>query len=369
MSLLTHVANTPPKWVDQPTLSGTPYDHLMASSTESLVLATVELGPQWPTLDPFLFCAHHDDDYPEGDGALGPAASLGGRAIGQDFSGRDGWSMYHGSTVPGFPQHPHRGFETITYCRHGFIDHSDSMGATARFGRGDVQWMTAGGGVVHSEMFPLINTDTRNLTELFQIWLNLPAEDKMVDAYFTMFWDEDVPKVELPGGGVVTVLAGQLDQATPPSPPPNSWAARHEAHIGLWHIVLPAKTSWTIPATAKTSGRMLYLFEGSGLVVDGTSYGVDTGMQLVPDAEITVTSGDEPTECMLMQGTPIGEPVVQYGPFVMNTRSEIQQAMTDYQRTQFGGWPWESDDPTHAAHDDRFAIHADGTKDEPPTVW
>ncbi len=341
----------------------------MTSNSDSLVLATVALGPQWPTLDPFLFCAHHDDDYPEGDGSLGPAASLGGRAIGQDFSGHEGWSMYHGSTVPGFPQHPHRGFETITYCRHGFIDHSDSMGATARFGRGDVQWMTAGGGVVHSEMFPLVNTTTRNLTELFQIWLNLPAEDKMVDAYFTMFWDEDVPKVELPDGGVITVLAGQLNQATPPSPPPNSWAARHEAHIGLWHIVLPANASWTIPATAATSGRMLYLFEGNGLTVAGNSYAVNTGMQLVPDAEITITSGDEPTECMLMQGTPIGEPVAKWGPFVMNTEAEIRQAMSDYQRTQFGGWPWESDDPTHAPHDDRFAIHADGTKDEPPSVW
>lgn len=337
----------------------------MASSSGP-VLATVELGPLWPTLDPFLFCAHHDDEYPAGDGALGPAASLGGRAIGQDFSGKDGWSMYHGSTVPGFPQHPHRGFETITYCRHGYIDHSDSLGATARFGRGDVQWMTAGGGVVHAEMFPLVNTDEPNLTELFQIWLNLPATDKMVDAYFTMIWDENVPKVELPGGGVVTVLAGTLDGVTPQSPPPNSWAARPEAHIGLWHIVLPPGESWTIPATVETSGRMLYLFEGNGLSVGDTTYPKDTGMQLVPDAEITITSGDEETEVLLMQGTPIGEPVARYGPFVMNTRDEIQQAFEDYQATQFGGWPWESDDPTHAPHDQRFAIHADGTKDEPP---
>lgn len=338
----------------------------MDVSTQPLVLATVPLSMQWPTLDPFLFCAHHDDDYPEGNGALAPAASLGGRAIGQDFSATDGWSMYHGSTIPGFPQHPHRGFETITYCRHGYIDHADSMGATARFGRGDVQWMTAGGGVVHSEMFPLIETEKRNPTELFQIWLNLPAADKMVEAYFTMFWNEDIPKIELPGGGEVTVLAGALSDANPPSPPPNSWASRTEAHIGIWHIVLPANASWTIPATADTSGRMLYLFEGDGLSVDGTTYDKNTGMQLVPDVDITITSGAEPTECMLLQGTPIGEPVAKYGPFVMNTAEEIQQAFDDYNRTQFGGWPWESDDPAHAAHDGRFAIHADGTKDTPP---
>ena len=338
----------------------------------SPIIATVPLGPQWPTLDPFLFCAHHDDDYPEGDGNLAPKASLGGRAMGSDFSGKDGWSMYHGSTVPGFPQHPHRGFETITYCRHGYIDHSDSMGATARFGRGDVQWMTAGSGVVHAEMFPLVNTDERNLTELFQIWLNLPAADKMVDAYFTMFWDEDIPTIELPNGGAITVIIGTLGDAAPPSPPPNSWAARPEANISMLHVTLPALGQWELPATAPSSSRMLYVFEGNGLQVgDDASavFDVDTGIQLMPDVDVQLKSSSEATECLILQGTPIGEPVAQYGPFVMNTRAEIQQAFEDYQRTEFGGWPWDSIDPTHAAHDDRFAIHADGTKDTPPQTW
>lgn len=335
----------------------------------SPVLATVPLTMRWPTLDPFLFCVHHDDKYPTGDGSLAPTASLAGRQIGNDFSETDGWSMYHGSSIPGFPRHPHRGFETITYCRKGLVDHSDSLGATARFGRGDVQWMTAGGGIMHSEMFPLVNTDEPNPNELFQIWLNLPAEDKMVDAYFTMFWGPNVPKIDLDNGGQITVVAGTLDEATPPAPPPNSWASRPEAHIGLWHIALPAGASWTIPATASTSGRMLYLFDGSELEVDATKYPTNTGMQLVPDEAITITSGPDATECLLMQGTPIGEPVVQYGPFVMNTKAEIQQAFDDYQRTEFGGWPWDSDAPAHAPHDGRFAIHADGTKDEPPTTW
>ncbi|HAP75488.1 MAG TPA: pirin, partial [Acidimicrobiaceae bacterium] len=110
----------------------------------SLIAQRVPLGFQWPTADPFLFCVHHLDLYPEGDGRFAPAASLAGRNIGNDFEPKDGWRMYHGSTVPGFPEHPHRGFETVTFARKGFIDHSDSMGAAARFGRGDVQWMTAG---------------------------------------------------------------------------------------------------------------------------------------------------------------------------------------------------------------------------------
>src|SRR5262249_23765916 len=98
------------------------------------ILAVARLGNLWPTLDPFLFLAHHDDHYPAGNDQLGPAASLDGRDIGQDFAGKDGWRMYHGETVPGFPQHPHRGFETVTIVRRGLIDHSDSLGATARFG-------------------------------------------------------------------------------------------------------------------------------------------------------------------------------------------------------------------------------------------
>ena len=158
------------------------------------VLQTVPLGFQWATADPFLFCVHHLDRYPAANEHMGPAASLEARDLGMDFAGADGWRMYHGSTVPGFPQHPHRGFETVTFVRQGYIDHSDSLGATARFGRGDVQWLTAGRGIVHCEMFPLLDQHGPNPCELFQIWLNLPAADKMVEPYFTMLWNEDLPR-------------------------------------------------------------------------------------------------------------------------------------------------------------------------------
>ena len=107
------------------------------------MIATVPLGMHWPTLDPFLFCAYHKDAYPRGNNNMGvPRDQLAGRDIGMDFSQKDGWSMYHGDEVPGFPRHPHRGFETVTLARQGFIDHSDSLGATARFGEGDVQWLS-----------------------------------------------------------------------------------------------------------------------------------------------------------------------------------------------------------------------------------
>ena len=103
-----------------------------------------QLGAQWETQDPFLFCAYHKDLYPKGNDNLGPDASLAGRNLGMDFHLKDGWRMYHGKTVPGFPAHPHRGFETVTIVEEGMADHSDSLGAAGRFGNGDVQWMTAG---------------------------------------------------------------------------------------------------------------------------------------------------------------------------------------------------------------------------------
>src|SRR6478752_4678465 len=160
----------------------------------SPVLSVKPLGFPWETQDPFLFCAYHDDAYPKGNGKMGPAVPLAGRDIGQDFSRKDGWSMYHGDTVPGFPGHPHRGFETVTFVRRGLIDHSDSLGATARFGRGDTQWLTAGRGIVHSEMFPLVDPDAPNPLELFQIWLNLPAADKMAEPHFVMLWGNTIPR-------------------------------------------------------------------------------------------------------------------------------------------------------------------------------
>lgn len=331
----------------------------------NLVRQTVPLGAQWPTLDPFLFCAHHDDAYPPANAQMGPATSLAGRNIGMDFDGIDGWNMYHGSVVPGFPQHPHRGFETVTIVRTGLIDHSDSMGAVARFGRGDVQWLTAGRGVVHSEMFPLLDEHGPNPLELFQIWLNLPSVDKMTDPYFTMIWDADIPRVTtVDDSGRTTeiaVVAGALGDATVPTPPPNSWAARAEADVAIWLIRMDAHASWELPAAkGADTVRTLYCCEGDTLSIGDTVVVNDTAALLDPHQSAPLTAGDRAVECLLLQGRPIGEPVERYGPFVMNTREELEQAFSDYRATQFGGWPWPTDDPVHARDAERFARHDDG---------
>jgi len=329
----------------------------MAGMADSPILAVVPLGFQWPTLDPFLFCAHHDDAYPAGNAKLGPAAPLDGRELGMDFAGKDGWRMYHGEIVPGFPQHPHRGFETVTLVRSGLIDHSDSLGATARFGRGDVQWLTAGAGISHCEMFPLVDASGPNPVELFQIWLNLPAKDKLVAPHFTMLWEPNIPRIEAPGV-LVRVVAGKLGEASPPSPPPSSWASRAESDLAIWTIKLDPGARWTLPPALPGSNRTLYLFKGKAKIAD-REISASTGVQVKPDAEIPISAVDE-TEILVLQGKPIGEPVAQHGPFVMNTRQEIQQAFADYQRTRFGGWPWTSDDPVHPRDEGRFAKHADG---------
>lgn len=320
----------------------------------------------WQTADPFLFCAHHKDDYPEANEALGPAASLAERKLGMDFEGIDGWRMYHGEVVPGFPQHPHRGFETLTLARSGFIDHSDSLGATARFGPGDAQWMTAGAGIVHAEMFPLLSTKHRNPVELFQIWLNLPSASKMVEPYFTMLWSHQIPVCRFDDeAGLTTevsVIAGSLNGEKPPAPPPDSWASRPEADVAVLLVKMQAGASWTLPAAAGGSsiGRTLYFFAGSSVRVGEHNATSNRGMLLRADVPATLVAGDTPVECLLLQGRPIGEPVAHHGPFVMNTPEELQQAFVDYQRTNYGGWPWPSEAPVHGRHEKRFARHADG---------
>ena len=326
------------------------------------LLSTFELGFPWTTFDPFLFCVHHDDAYPRGNEAMGPEAPLRGRNIGMDFEGIDGWRMYHGDVVPGFPRHPHRGFETVTICRSGYIDHSDSLGATARFGRGDVQWMTAGSGIVHSEMFPLVRRDEPNPLELFQIWLNLPRADKMVAPHFTMLWNQSIPRITA-NGVEVAVVAGRLDEHRGPPPPPSSWASRKEAEVAIWTLKLDPGARFTLPPGGAGLHRTLYLFRGDAVTVNGARVESPIGMRLRSDAKAQIENAGDVAELLLLQGKPIDEPVVAYGPFVMNTAAEINQAMVDYRRTQFGGWPWPSDGPVHPRDEERFAVHADGHRE------
>ena len=341
------------------------------STTHSVVLKRLAMGTPWDTVDPFLFCVHHDDRYPAGDGRLAPVGSLAGRQIGNDFTARDGWRMYHGSTVPGFPQHPHRGFETITIVRTGFIDHADSLGAAARFGPGDVQWVTAGAGIQHSEMFPLLNTEAPNPTEFFQIWLNLPRDAKFADPHFSMLWAESIPVVHLDDGrhgrrASVTVNVGAFGEQHGPGAPPESWAARPGSEVAIWQVRI-GEGGWVeLPPASAGVHRAVYNIGPARVTL-----GEHESAEGIPGRSGVVVAADVPLrlvgtgDLLVMQGRPIGEPVAQYGPFVMNEESELRQAFVDYRRTQFGGWPWSTPDPTHGKEAVRFARRGDDFEDPP----
>jgi redox-sensitive bicupin YhaK (pirin superfamily) len=334
------------------------------------IVSVAPLAFPWQTLDPFLFCVHHNDAYPSGNAAMGPHVPLTGRDLGQDFSGKDGWSMYHGKTVPGFPAHPHRGFETVTIVRQGHIDHSDSLGAIARFGAGDVQWLTAGKGIVHCEMFPLRHTDQANPAELFQIWLNLPAKNKMAEPHFTMFWNEHIERVthhdDENRATEVVVVAGAMNKAQGLPPPPHSWASQADSDLAIFTIRMEPGARWTLPAAANPqTRRQLYFFKGATLNAAGETMGVRSVIEVRSTDAIEIINGEETSELLMLQGRPIGEPVAQYGPFVMNTQEEIHQAFADYRRTEFGGWPWGPSDPVHPREKGRFAQHASGVLETP----
>lgn len=336
------------------------------------IIEKFPLGLQWATLEPFLFCVHHYDMYPKGNGQFGPDVSyLKNRPLGSDFQSKDGFRMYHGDVVPGFPVHPHRGFETITIVRKGYADHADSLGAAGRYGQGDVQWMTAGSGIQHSEMFPLIHTDQENTLELFQIWLNLPKKSKMVDPHFTMFWSEKIPKLNLQNGAVeISVIAGELHGQKSLAPPPDSWASQPESEMGIYLVKMRANSEWILPASQNPASRMLYFFKGANLTLNSDSISQSMGLNLNSQSTATIKSGETEIEFLILQARAIGEPVVQHGPFVMNTKEEIIQTFADYKKTQFGGWPWDRADMIHGGFEKdntikRFAKYPNGKVETP----
>jgi redox-sensitive bicupin YhaK (pirin superfamily) len=318
--------------------------------------------------DPFLFCAHHKDHYPKGNENFGPDQNqLISRNIGNDFVVKDGFRMYHGRAVPGFPVHPHRGFETVTIALEGLIDHADSLGGAGRYGNGDVQWMTAGKGIQHTEMFPLLMKDKDNPLELFQIWLNLPKAKKFVEPYYKMLWFEDVPIVTSTDSkgneSTVRVIAGTFNGTMAVPPTPDSWAANPENELAIWLVKMEANAEMEIPIASDDISRAIYFYRGSTLEVDGIEIPEYCQAKLLTTSKLKVKANKGKAYFLLVQGKPIAEPVVQYGPFVMNTRGEIQQAYQDYTETRFGGWPWDSNEPVHGGEIRRFSKFAGGEEE------
>ncbi len=164
----------------------------------------------------------------------------------------------------------------------------------------------------------------------------------------------------------VTLVAGALDGKRAPAPPPRSWASRADTDVAIWTIRMRPGAVWTLPgASDLRSLRTLYFFEGSSLKLGEHDVRSHGAIDIQSSADVRLENGDAPSDILVLQGRPIGEPVVQHGPFVMNSREEIQRAFADYQRTRFGGWPWPSDEPVHPRDAGRFAKHADGRVERP----
>jgi hypothetical protein len=225
--------------------------------------------------------------------------------------------------LAGFPAHPHRGFETVTYMLDGHMRHEDSFGNRGDLGPGDVQWMTAAHGIIHSEM----PQQTEGRMRGFQLWINLPAREKMKAAAYRDIPSREIPTVALAGGGDVRVIAGELEQDGVKVPGPIGGLSTEPMYLDLR---LPPDAVATIPTPA-AHNAFLYVYEGEATVgEDARALPFRAAGLLTNGSEIVARAGPRGAKMLLLAGKPIGEPVVQYGPFVMTTAAEIEQAIQDY---------------------------------------
>jgi len=241
--------------------------------------------PALKNLDPFLMLDHFGSDNPD-------------------------------EYIAGFPEHPHRGFITFTYMLDGHMEHRDSMGNRGDLKAGGVQWMKAASGVIHSEM----PQQTDGLMRGFQLWINLPARDKMSDPAYQEFSSAAIPEVALDAGRV-RVLAGEFGGVRGVIEDPAT-------DVLYLDVSLAAATRFSLPLS-ETRNAFVYVFEGAARLAGQELQTHNLAVLGAGDA-VEIVAGEEGARFILVAGRPIGEPVVQYGPFVMNTREEIEQAFADY---------------------------------------
>ncbi|WP_250657599.1 pirin family protein [Alkalimarinus coralli] len=223
--------------------------------------------------------------------------------------------------IGGFPPHPHRGFETITYMRNGSFRHRDHLGNDGVINSGGAQWMTAGSGVIHSEM----PEQEEGSLHGFQVWLNLPAKDKMQKASYRNIQRELIPEVSTENGVVINVLAGNLTIGNNTYQGPIHGQATQPVY---WDLNIPQKETLTVPLDERFNGY-LYLYSGT-ISIENREVSAQSFIRLSEGCDITITANTD-ARLLLLAGIPIGEPIANHGPFVMNNVEEIRQAMRDYE--------------------------------------
>jgi redox-sensitive bicupin YhaK (pirin superfamily) len=231
--------------------------------------------------------------------------------------------------IAGFPAHPHRGFETVTYMLDGHMRHEDHLGNRGDLGPGGVQWMTAGRGIIHSEM----PQQSAGRMRGFQLWINLPSKDKMQPASYRDIPPGEIPSVKLPGGGEMRVIAGTIEiDGIAANGPVNGSGAKLGTDPQYLDVHLPAGALFTAPLASGRSA-FLYAYEGSARVgAAGQDHALPhRAAGILSDGDqVRLLAGADGVRFLLLSAKPLREPVVQYGPFVMNTREEIEQALADY---------------------------------------
>lgn len=243
-----------------------------------------------------------------------------------DYAAPHHYEANSGEHLRGVGEHPHRGFETVTIAFDGEVEHADSHGGGGVIGTGDVQWMTAGAGIMHQEFHSKAFAKTGGLFEMVQLWVNLPKKDKMTTPSYQAIKSDDIPAVDLDGKGEVRIIAGEMNG--------RAGTAKTFSPINLWDITLKAGQShhFDVPK----SHNVLLLVRQGTISIDGQQA---TSAELVTfhqECDGFTVNADSDSKLLLLSGEPLGEPIAGYGPFVMNSDEEIRQALHDLKTGQFG---------------------------------
>ena len=337
---------------------------------KGVVLKYAEFDMHWDTENPFLFVSHHRDDYPEGNRQQAPPYDMiAWRDLGHDYKKHNGFRMYKGKVVPGFPMHAHWGYETFTLAEEGYVDTFDIEGNQSRFGFGDAQWVTASGKYQHSEMYPLVFQDRPNPNNITQIMINLPLEMKGSLNRVNMLWTDAINRdIFTDGNGKkieVIVYAGTYDGINTEVPNPDSWAADPDNGVKIVQIRMEEDAEYVLKADSPEINRNLYFVSGSGAEIEGFAADSGNRLKLKSDADIRIKNGKVPSKFWLLDGRPIKQKMSSYGPVVLGDDKSVRAAMNEIRKDEYVVWPWNVVDKVQPTEAPRFIRYSDGREEYP----
>jgi len=327
-------------------------------------IRTGYIDMHWDVEDPFLFVSHHEDDYPAGNRQQAPPLKeISGRDLGRDYQKFFGFRMYNGKVVPGFPMHAHWGYETITLAQVGYVDHFDTEGIQGRFGFGDYQWVCAPSKYQHNEMYPLANQEDRNPNDITQIFLNLPMSMKGGENAVNTVFKEEAAFVESEGSRVL-VMCGKYGGHDVRSPSPVSWS-HGDNHVRILRVEMAPGARFVLDPTSAEAKRNLYYVSGGGLTICDREFEQGARATMVPTEEVVVVNGDSDSVLWVLEGKPIGEKVVAFGPVFLDNLDDVRAALDEIRKDLYSEWPWDVIDKAQPLGTGRFIEYPDGIVRKP----